>query len=253
MKRFAVMLAFWTRIPVKIRGEITYDDYVSGVFWTPFIALMIGVVLYFAGYLSLFIHPYICSVIILFLYLFVSGGLHIDGLADTFDAFGSNRSRQRMLEILKDSHIGTFGVLAVVMYCIVMVVLLPFIPPFGLLLFPLVGRTTALLSAKTHVYARETGIGKSFVEGAKAWHIILSFILYTGIAYLVIGKINTVSVLTALLPPLISISAVWGIVHGMSKKIGGITGDLIGFSIEVSSLLYLFLTYAAVVIITRVV
>ena len=112
MRRFAVMLTFLTRIPIPIRFDVAYEDYVKGVGWTPLIALIIGVPLFFAGMLNVYVHSYILSVFILALYLMLSGALHVDGLADTMDAFGSNRSKERMLEILKDTKMGTFGVLS---------------------------------------------------------------------------------------------------------------------------------------------
>lgn len=247
MKTFAVMLTFLTRIPLPIRFDVQYKDYVNGVGWTPVIALMIGGPLFFADMLDAYVHPFILSVLILAVYLLLSGALHVDGMADTMDAFGSNRDKKRMLEILSDTKMGTFGVLSIVVYCIGMVVLLPVVPRYSLLLFPLVGRTAALLCAKTHGYARESGLGKSFVEGAKFWQVVVSAAAYLILAYVVVWDIRLQSVLAAVLP-LLSVLAVWMIVHGMSKKIGGITGDLIGYSIEVSQILYLLLTYIAVAI-----
>ena len=247
------MLTFLTRIPMPIQFDVEYEDYVSAVFWTPIIALIIGAPLYFLQKLSLYIDPYILSVCILALYLFISGGLHLDGLADTMDAFGSNRSRQRKLEILSDSHIGTFGVLSIAIYCLSMFVLITKVPPFSLLLFPLVGRTAALVCAKTHTYARETGLGKSFVEGTKLWYIGFSIVLYAGFAYLVLGRIDAVNILIALIPFVLSVVIIWAIVHGMCKKIGGITGDLIGFSIESTTVLFLLFTYITNLIAAQVI
>lgn len=251
MRRFVIMLTFLTRIPVPIRFEVTYEDYVKGVGFTPLIALIIGVPLFLVRMLDPYIHPYVLSACILGLYLLLSGALHIDGLADTMDAFGSNSGKERMLQILRDSHIGTFGVLSIAVYCIGMVVLLPFVPAYCLLLFPLVGRTCALLCAKTHGYARASGLGKSFVEGAKWRHVLVSSAAYAVLAYAVVRELRVVHACIALLPFVCSLLITWVFVRRMSKKIGGVTGDLIGYSVEVSQLIYLLLTYATTVIVTQ--
>ncbi|MBT3320628.1 MAG: adenosylcobinamide-GDP ribazoletransferase [Clostridia bacterium] len=252
MKRFVVMLTFLTRIPIPIKFDVDNIDYVKGVVWTPLIAIIIGVPLFFTGMLSEFLNPYILSVFILAIYLMLSGALHIDGLADTMDAFGSNRGKSRMLEILKDTKMGTFGVLSIVIYCVGMVALIPFAPPFSLLLFPLVGRSAALLCARTNDYAREDGLGKSFVQGARHWHNAISIVLYLGLAYLVVRSIGLQSVLAVVVPALLSVAITWLVVCGMSKKLGGITGDLIGFSIEFTQISFLLFVYIATVIFAQV-
>lgn len=251
MKRFAVMLTFLTRIPVPIRFDVTDEDYVKGVGFTPLVALIIGVPLFFVRMLDTYIHPYVISVCILGLYLWLSGALHIDGLADTMDAFGSNHGKERMLQILRDPHIGTFGVLSIVVYCVGMVVLVPVVPAYCLLLFPLVGRTCALLCARTHGYARECGLGRSFVEGARWWHVIISLAAYGVLAYAVVAEMSVAYACITLLPFVCSLLITWVFVHRMSKKIGGVTGDLIGYSVEVSQLIYLLLTYATTVIVAQ--
>ncbi len=178
MKRFLIMLTFLTRIPAKINFDVEYDDYVKGVFFVPFIALIIGAPLYFMDMLDGFINPYALSFLILLTYVYLSGGLHIDGMADTMDALGSNRKRERMMEIMSDPRMGTFGVLTIVMYCLGMIIFIPQVPRASILLFPLAGRGASILCAATHKYAKEQGLGKSYIDGSKGAYILLSVILY---------------------------------------------------------------------------
>jgi len=248
MKRFLVMLTFLTRIPIRIKFDVEYKDYVRAVGWMGLIAVIIGLPLYFIDMLDSFIQPYVLSFVILIVYLLLSGGLHVDGIADTMDAVGSNRDSKRMLEILSDTKMGTFGVLSIIVYCVGMVIILPLVPRWSLLLFPLVGRCCALICAKTHRYARESGLGKSFVEGVRVWHIFVCILLYLGLYYLLSGDLLLNSILVSLLPFVLAISIVWLYIHQISKKIGGITGDIIGFSIEVTQLAYLLFVYFTMVI-----
>jgi adenosylcobinamide-GDP ribazoletransferase len=244
MRTFIVMLTFFTRIPIPVRFNVEYEDYVKGIGWVPLISVIIGLPLYWIARFGTIFDQSVISAIVLLVYLFITGALHVDGMADTMDAFGSNRSKERMLEIMKDSRIGSFGVLAIVVYAISMITIIPMVPFSALLLFPLTGRTTALVCAKTNHYARDNGMGKSFVDGASTFHILLAFICY-GITML----LTSAPYIQTLIPLIIAVSLTALLVKRMSGKIGGITGDVIGFSVEVSQVLYLFVFYIASMIV----
>lgn len=122
MKSFMAMLGFFTRIPVHINFEAGEDIFIKGIKHLFLIALIIGVPVGLVFMTGRWTGQYIAAFLSLMLYLFLSGGLHIDGLADTVDAFGSNADKQRMLEIMKDSRIGTFGVLSICVYVAGMVI-----------------------------------------------------------------------------------------------------------------------------------
>ena len=249
MKRFLVMLTFLTRIPAKINFQVEYDDYVKGIIYVPVIALIIGLPLYFLDMLDVYLNGYVLSFLIVLAYIYLSGGLHIDGLADTMDALGSNRSKTRMLEIMSDPRMGTFGVLTIVMYCLGLVLLMPFVPRASILLFPLVGRGCSLLCASTHRYAKEKGLGKSYIDGAKWWHVLICVALYSGIYFALNRGLNINDAIIAFAPVLGAALVAWLFVHGISKKLDGITGDVVGYSVEMSQLVYLGFTYIAVAIV----
>ena len=248
MKRFLVMLTFLTRIPAKINFDVEYDDYVKGVFFVPFIALIIGAPLYFIDMLDSFINPYALSFLILLTYVYLSGGLHIDGMADTMDALGSNRKRERMMEIMSDPRMGTFGVLTIVMYSIGMIILIPQVSRASILLFPLAGRAASILCAATHKYAKEQGLGKSFIDGSKGLYVLLSIILYSVLYYLIEGVASYQDALIAFLPLIAAGLFVWILVHNISNKLNGITGDVVGYSVEMSQISYLAFSYIAVIV-----
>ncbi len=177
MKSFILMLTFLTRIPIPVKFDIDQEDFKKGIWWMPVIGLIIGLLL-FGVYLLLrsFTSPLLLAFLLFLLYVLITGGLHIDGFADTLDAFGSNRQRERMLKIMKDSHIGTFGVLGIVLLCLGMVVLLQELAVLCLF-FPVVGRTSALLSCAMSSYAREDGLGKTMISNTTIKHVVFALVL----------------------------------------------------------------------------
>ena len=83
--------------------------------WFPVVGLLAGCVLYYPAFYALMWFGAVGAVLIVAMLEAVSKGFHLDGLADTADAFLSSRSRERKLEIMRDSHIGTMGVAAIVL------------------------------------------------------------------------------------------------------------------------------------------
>ncbi|QRN86683.1 adenosylcobinamide-GDP ribazoletransferase [Clostridia bacterium] len=244
MKRFIAMLTFYTRMPIPKNMVLDTIDFEKSLGYVPIVGLLIGLVMYGMGYLFTRFSTSISSVLLVIVYLFVTGGLHIDGLADTLDAFGSNRPREKMLEIMKDSHVGSFGVLGIVMWFASLAVLLGEVPLFALLLFPLVGRNAALLVASTNNYARKSGLGSIFVEAAKMSHFMWGTVLYMLVLFLLYGfELTALLLFTAYL---LSMIVIFILLSSMGKKLGGVTGDLIGFAIESSQLVFLLLVYITV-------
>lgn len=244
MKPFVLMITFLTRIPIKINFEINEVDFKSGIWYMPVVGLIIGIILYAVYYfLHDVISPLILAFILLAVYFMITGGLHIDGLADTFDAIGSNRSKERMLEIMKDSHIGTFGVLSITVYCIGMVIILAEIPSMCLI-FPVLGRSMALFSCSISSYARQDGLGKTIIENTKLHHVLFSFfILLISISIVALLQYNLLVIYTVLVPCIITLMIIWFSTKNISKKIDGITGDVIGYVIEMSGLIFLLVSY----------
>lgn len=244
MRSFAVMLSFFTRIPLRLRFEIDGAVFARGIKYLPLIALMIGVPVGALFALNGWIGPYIAALLSLGAYLLISGGLHVDGLADTMDALGSRRDREAMLAIMKDSHIGTFGVLGIGVYIAGMLICIANTDWAFAGLFALTGRTAALLNARIFPYARESGTGHGFVEGVKTVHVMISVILYGLLAALLscdfaVGAFSIQRMLVLCIPFAASLAVTTAVTRGISRKLGGITGDVIGYCVEASQLLYL--------------
>lgn len=246
MKPFILMVTFLTRIPIKIKFDITQEDFRRGIWYMPIVGLLIGGILY-AMYLLLsgFVSSLVLSCLLVFLYLMITGGLHIDGLADTMDAFLSNRPKERMLEIMKDPHIGTFGVLGIVMYLIIIIVLLNEVPEICII-FPVAGRSFAMFASYANGYARPQGLGKTIIENTKTKHVVFSFLILILVSFAFQFISRDIFLLYALVTAIaLTFILISIITKSMSKKLGGITGDTIGFVIEASSVLFLAFYYVA--------
>ena len=102
-----------TRIPIK--ADIGFDEeFHKSIVYFPLVGFVIGLISFLIGILALKIFdPFVTSILIVAGEVVLTGGLHIDGLGDTFDAIYSNRDKERMLEIMKDSRLGTNSLLAI--------------------------------------------------------------------------------------------------------------------------------------------
>ncbi|MBC7189110.1 adenosylcobinamide-GDP ribazoletransferase, partial [Candidatus Aerophobetes bacterium] len=113
--KFQTSLNFLTVIPAGGKTEkISQDALAKSALFFPVVGILIGSLLYLFFFLvrNLFI-PQITSFLILTLWIYLTGSLHIDGFADTVDGISGGKNRQEILEIMKDAHIGPKGVVAV--------------------------------------------------------------------------------------------------------------------------------------------
>ena len=115
MKTFILALQLMTRLPINKEIQVTDARLIRGVMYWPLVGVVTGVIdcIVFV-LLSFFVPKSVAAVFAVLCQLCVTGGFHLDGLCDTADAIYSARTRERMLEIMKDSRIGTNGVIAAI-------------------------------------------------------------------------------------------------------------------------------------------
>ncbi|HOM01997.1 MAG TPA: adenosylcobinamide-GDP ribazoletransferase [Acetivibrio sp.] len=242
IKRAILMVGFLTRIPIPFEIDGTEEDYGKGLVFAPVVGLMIGGIITALFYiLKRFFPQGITSILLIAAYIILTGGLHLDGLGDTFDGIFSNRSRERILEIMRDSRIGTNALLAVVCVIILDYALLSSISvsylPRALLLFPAAGRIGSLIGAGISVYAREgEGLGKSFIDCCGVKEILQGSIIYFLLSLLVLGT-------KGLLLAALTVMTAFFTVRFFSKKVGGATGDILGAVCELNQTFFLILFY----------
>jgi adenosylcobinamide-GDP ribazoletransferase len=234
MRYLIAAIQFLTIVPVPSSFQCGEKELRRSVIVFPIIGLMIGGVLALldAGILRLF-PPLPSGAIIAVLMLAVSGCLHMDGLADTADGFLSARPKERILEIMRDSRIGSMGVVAVVSVIVLKVTALASIPGCRhwavVLLMPLAGRCALVMGMASAPYARAQG-GLASAFGKPQWPVLaVSLLILAGTSWGVLGIIGLAGAGMAMLSALML--SFW-----CRRKIGGFTGDTLGAACEIAEM-----------------
>jgi len=237
MKRLILMLQFLTKLPLPFEIDAKEEDFSKGIIYFPIVGLVIGALM--AGLyigLSALTNIMIASVLVIVFEIFITGGLHLDGLADTFDGLYSYRDKERMLEIMKDSRVGTNGVLILIVNIVLKMVLLvsidPEMVPTLLLLMPVVSRLMVVLLSAISKYARNNGMGGFFIGKTTKLQLVITIILV-----LVMHLIYLEGLF--LLGMIIILTLIYR--YHVYSKIDGITGDVLGAVVEMSEVFYLML------------
>ncbi|GIM47390.1 adenosylcobinamide-GDP ribazoletransferase [Collibacillus ludicampi] len=234
MKPFLLAVQFLTRIPVRIT-IVNERDLVRSVAFYPYVGLMLGIIYACLSFLMFtWFQGHIAALFMVIVSIILTGGLHLDGLMDTADGLLSGRSRERMLEIMKDSRIGAMGAIALL---IVFSLKWAFFEQLGAnthwiwILMPAFGRYAMVLLIAWFPYAREEGMGKVFAGKVGTFHII-------GGGLFLILPIYVWKGLGAAMIPLFFVT-VYGIGRLWVKKLGGLTGDTYGAMCEIQELVVL--------------
>ena len=237
MKRFILMVQFLTRIPVPINLKVDTEDFTEGIKYFPIIGIIIGVALFLVGKLVVLKFSFLTSAAIsVIAYLYITGGLHMDGLADSADGLFSGRDRDRILEIMKDSRIGSNGALMMVSVILLKIFLLNELElnmAVALLVLPVFSKFNVVFSCKVSKYAREDGMGNFFIGKVSNFNFLFALMSI----FIIIWVINYK--LIYILP--IEILITYILTKYVTNIIGGMTGDTIGALSEVSDVISLFL------------
>lgn len=115
LKQWVLAMQFLTRIPItKANMPAEPEDFKGAMCFFTFIGLIVGGFTWLLFELGAYVDPLLGALLATIGGIWITGGIHLDGLSDVFDGFGANRDAKRTLEIMKDSHVGTFGVLALI-------------------------------------------------------------------------------------------------------------------------------------------
>ena len=240
-KGFFLQLQFLTTLPLPINIQYTEKRFSQAIIFYPYIGLIIGSLLALVYYIAMYLQsPRITAVLIVFAGIMITGGLHIDGLADTCDGLFSYRTKEQILTIMKDSRIGVQGVLGIIMILGLKFIFLLEIKQidFRMLLFlPVISRTALVWNAGLFSYAGHNKSPAFYLINQTGWKqiIISSMLMFTVFLFIRQYLYLIVSGLTILLTLLLT--------YTFSRKINGITGDVLGAMLEISETISLFLFY----------
>jgi adenosylcobinamide-GDP ribazoletransferase len=227
-------------IPVPGRDA---EQLSSSLPWFPLVGFMLGGILYTVVILMDLIlkniWPEGVAIIILGCGILLTRGIHMDGLADWADGFGGGHDKQKTLYIMKDPHIGVFGVISVVAVVLAKWISLTRIivseSTIWIIAAYIVSRTMQVELAVSLPYARpEEGTAAPFVRNACLFHRILALSFALVFLLLIYG-----------LEGLIVLAIGWIVckIFGFwcYKRIGGVTGDILGACSEIIETIILFL------------
>lgn len=229
-------LRFLTIIPIGGLPPASADAIPRAIPFFPLAGLAIGGVLAGVGLASGALwDTWVRTVAIAVAWGIITAGLHLDGLSDTFDAVMSWRSRERKLEIMKDSRIGAMGALALIAIFGLKIALLHSLGDAWLgavLLAPALGRWADIYGIFWFPAAREGGLGRDFKAHARRYDFALASASALALAVLIGGGRG-----------LIALLCVWAASHLLARwwvrDLGGLTGDTYGALCEIGEVVVL--------------
>ena len=223
MTRLIVAFGFLTRLPMP-RVAVGADDFAAAIRVYPLVGLAIGVLVALAGWLGAHVDPWTGACAALLAWIAVTGALHLDGLADLADGLGAaHGDRTRLLAVMADPHIGSFGVVAIAGQMIAKLVLLHAAGLAGwwaLILIPFAARMGPLVWARLLPPLRPGGLGAA-VAGAVRTRDLLGWALVLALAAVAVPALVVLPVL------------VLGVAAWVRRTLGGVTGDAHGAGIEI--------------------
>ncbi|AKC61543.1 adenosylcobinamide-GDP ribazoletransferase [Clostridium sporogenes] len=237
---FLLMIQFFTRIPINKNLQCEKVNFRRGAFFLPIVASIIGG-MEFLIYLGLknFLPPNVIIVLLLLFTAMITGGLHMDGLADTCDGFFSLRDKQRIIEIMKDSRIGSYGTIALIIDLLLKYELLYSLVLKGysiaIVLAPIIGKISILFLCLSKRTAKKNGSGNIFIGNMSKTIIFSITIIILMISTYFLGVKATIT-------PFIGVLLITYLVYLLClNKINGLTGDTLGACNELGEITYLLI------------
>ena len=235
MKHLAIAFNLLTTLPVRAPADWQPGDSGRAAGWYPFVGLVIGALV--AGAYTLFdvrFSPLLTAALSLTFWVVLTGGLHLDGLADCCDGLLHASNPERRLEIMKDSRMGAFGGIGLMLVLLLKMSALISLPADrvlpGILLAASLGRWFIIL-AGFQPLARPGGMGADFASGLRK-----STFFWSGLIPLVLVILLGIPGLLALG---ITCFAFLLLLRFARERIGGVTGDVFGLVVETSEILVL--------------
>jgi adenosylcobinamide-GDP ribazoletransferase len=239
LKIFFAALTFFTRLP----SPYSYDNFDEGLLnrsarYFPLVGWIVGGICAFIVWLSVQFLPHSVSIILsMGIGVMVTGAFHEDGFADSCDGFGGGWTKERILEIMKDSRIGSYGTIGILLMLLFKYLLLSEMPIHLLPLIIIAGHSVSRF-ASTHTIYTHNYVGNSASSKAKplcseitSKEMFVAFIF--GLVPLCL--LNNYRLFFTLIPVIIT---KWWLTRYFNKWIGGYTGDCLGAIQQVTEVVF---------------
>lgn len=233
MKAFLLALQFLTCLPISLKAAPGPADWGRSALAYPLVGLLIGLLL--AGLQQLVGHadPLLQAALLTATWALITGGLHLDGLADSADAWvGGHGDRERTMTIMKDPRSGPAAVSTLVLVLLLKFVALAALVKAGawpaLLLAPVLGRSALVALLLGTPYVRPGGMGSAISAHLPRAAAVLALLLVAAGA-LVAGMAGALALAAA--------AVAWlGLRWMMMRRLGGMTGDTLGAAVELTEI-----------------
>jgi len=249
MRRYLIALQFLTILPVPPPKHYEADDLGRSTAWFPLAGLTIGSLLLLADLVFAPLLPrHLTDALLVALLALITGALHLDGVADVCDGLAAQGTKERFLAVMKDPRVGAVGVgglvlLLLLKYAALMAIPLDLKRP-ALLLVPVLARFTQVLVMTRAHAARTDGLGVCFLAGITSTQLALATACTIPLAWL-LGHTAGIAAL--------GMTILWGMgaKSYFTRRLGGISGDIVGFSGEIAEVLALIAITATTTLLTR--
>jgi len=237
MKHFLIALQILTNIPVTVPDRISSEDFGKSLAYFPIVGLMIGISLYCLS-LGNRIIPYpVLLMIIITAEILITAGLHLDGLADTCDGFYGVKEPLARIKIMRDSSLGTMGVLGIVLNLLFRFAILLSLPQdmigYSLIVMSVCGRWAQVFCCFSSPPASKEGTGLVFIKSAGKKEILGATLFALAICFIFFQVLGIL-----LFAFIVFFCSIFRFI--CIKKIGGMTGDTIGATNEIAEIVTLF-------------
>jgi adenosylcobinamide-GDP ribazoletransferase len=258
VRGFFIALTFLTRLKIGSKQPVSTEDFSKATYYFPLIGFFIGLILSLTAVLGrVILEPPTIAGIIVILEVVLTGGIHLDGLSDTCDGIFAGKKRDKILEIMKDSHVGAMGVIGLFSVLFLKWLFLAEIlgwpqqlfsvQLFVLILMPLLGRWAMTCVVFLYPSAREEGLGRLFKKNLNKTGFSLVSIYCLDIILILIllfARFSTQHVLIEQLllismVLLVTFSTVFIMANRLNQLLGGHTGDTYGTINEGTELVFL--------------
>lgn len=235
MRAMLVAVQFLTRIPIPL-SDVTEREIGRSVVCFPLVGALVGGILLGAYLAATLAFPVLMArALVLFLWLRVSGAFHLDGLADTVDGLYAGRSREDVLRIMKDPHIGAMGAIAIGSVLLLKAAAAVALPEWAfrgaILAVPVAGHG-AMVAALALPYAREAGLGRAFAEHRSWIDPVAALVISATAAFVVLKFAGALALAAGAAATAVLLIRVW-------RRIRGVTGDVCGAANEVAETAFL--------------
>ena len=224
---------YLTILPLPGRRHAPPDRLGQAAVWFPVVGAALGLLLVVADRLTAYwFPPLLGALITVTLWKLLTGGLHLDGLADCLDGL-AGRDREHRLAIMRDSRIGSFGAMGLILFLMLELVAVAELRPTArwhvLLVAPAIARAAPPLLARLLPAARGEGQGAVFIAGVGTLSAVLAPVLAALMALAALGVAGLVATVAGL-------GAAVATARFVAGRLGGVTGDVLGASVEVAEL-----------------